>query len=85
MVVAAIRYQLKQSNINYDWQNIVRIMNTQKMVVSTVKDNGDQLLMIKKCSKPLPRVLQIYQALNLKPLPFKMKKYVLPQQPLTAS
>ncbi|MBU0559722.1 MAG: transposase, partial [Bacteroidetes bacterium] len=85
MVVAAIRYQLKQSNIIHDWKNIVRIMNTQKMVVSTVKDNNDQLLMIKKCSKPLPKVLEIYQALNLKQAPFKMKKYVLPQQPLPVS
>ncbi|MBU0560198.1 MAG: hypothetical protein KKG93_11585, partial [Bacteroidetes bacterium] len=73
------------SNIIHDWKNIVRIMNTQKIVVSTVKDNNDQLLMIKKCSKPLPKVLEIYQALNLKQAPFKMKKYVLPQQPLPVS
>lgn len=79
MVVAAIRYQLNQSGIHHDWQNIVRIMNTQKMVVSTAKDSKDQLLMIKKCSKPLPNVLEIYRALNLKHMPFKMKKYVLPQ------
>jgi hypothetical protein len=79
MVVAAIRYQLNQSGIHHDWQNIVRLMNTQKMVVSTVKDSKDQLLMIKKCSKPLPDVLEIYHALNLKQMPFKMKKYVLPQ------
>lgn len=85
MVVASIRHQLKQANINHDWQNIVRLMNSQKMVVSTVKDNNDQLLMIKKCSKPGPKVLQIYQALNLKQFPFRMKKYVLPQQPLLIS
>lgn len=79
MVVNTIRYQLKQHNINLDWKNIVRIMNTQKMVVSTVKDSNDQILMIKKCSKPSPKVLEIYHALNFKQTPFKMKKYVVPQ------
>jgi hypothetical protein len=79
MVVNTIRYQLKQHNINYDWRNIVRIMNTQKLVVSTVKNNNNQLLMIKKCSKAKPNALEIYHALNFTPTPFKMKKYVLPQ------
>ncbi|MCX6159713.1 MAG: IS1634 family transposase [Ignavibacteriae bacterium] len=80
MVVSAIRYQLKKNNIHHDWQNIVRIMNTQKMIVSTVKDDGDQFLMIKKCTKPIPEVLEIYQAMNYKQTPFRMKKYVLPQR-----
>lgn len=77
-VVAAIRYQLAQSEIHHDWQNIVRLMNTQKMVVSTVKDSKDAVLMIKKCTKASPKVLEIYKALNLKQTPFRTKKYVLP-------
>jgi len=78
-VVATIRHQLKQAGIHHDWQNIVRIMNTQKMVVSTVRDTNDQLLLIKKCSRPHPKALEIYQALNLKQMPFTMKKFVVPQ------
>ncbi len=80
MVVNAIRYQLKQHNINHDWKNIVRIMNTQKMVVSTVKDEDDQLLIIKNCSKANTKAIEIYHALNFKQTPFKMKKFVVPQQ-----
>lgn len=79
MVVATIRHQLKESGIHHDWQNIVRIMNTQKMVLSTVRDSNDQLLIIKKCSRPHPQALEIYQALNLKQMPFSMKKFVVPQ------
>ena len=79
MVVATIRHQLKQAGIHYDWQNIVRIMNTQKMVASTVRDTTDQLLLIKKCSKPQPKALEIYQALNMKQMPFNTKKFVVPQ------
>ena len=79
MLVASIRYQLKEKNINYDWQNIVRIMNTQKVVISTAKDSKDQSLLIKKCSNPIPKVMEIYNALNFKHIPFRMKKFVLPQ------
>lgn len=78
MVVATIRHQLKKAGIHHDWQNIVRIMNTQKMVVSTVRDSNDQLLMIKKCSRPDPQAIKIYQALDLKQMPFRMKKFVVP-------
>lgn len=78
-IVAAIRYQLAQSGIHHDWQNIVRIMNTQKVVVSTVKDSNDTLLMIKKCTKASANALAIYKALNLKQTPFRTKKFVLPQ------
>jgi hypothetical protein len=77
-VVATIRQQLKKAGIHHDWQNIVRIMNTQKMVVSTVRDSNDQLLMIKKCSRPHSQAVEIYQALNLKQMPFSMKKFVVP-------
>jgi hypothetical protein len=48
-------------------------------VVSTVRDTDDQLLLIKKCSRPQPRALEIYQALNQKQMPFGTKKYVVPQ------
>jgi len=38
-VVAAIRYQLKNKGIHHDCKNIVRIMNTQKEVVTTMKNS----------------------------------------------
>lgn len=79
MLVSTIRYQLKKNNIHHDWKNIVRIMNTQKVVTSKVKDDKNQTLIIKKCSRPSSKVLEIYQALNYKQMPFKTKKYVLPQ------
>ena len=84
-VVATIRYQLRQLGINHDWQTIVRIMNTQKMVVSTVKDSNDQLLMVNKCSDPEPNVVKIYQALHLKQMPFKTKIYAISLRPFKAT
>mgnify|MGYP000626430536 CR=1 FL=1 len=37
-IVNTVRYQLKAHNIRHDWQNFVRIMNTQKLVTTTMLD-----------------------------------------------
>lgn len=78
-VVATIRYQLKAKNIHHDWQNIVRIMNTQKEVVTTIKNKKGKTIRIKKCSVPSVKAKQIYEALGYKTVPYYMKKSVLPE------
>ncbi len=77
-VVNTIRYKLKQQNINHDWKNIVRIMNTQKLVSTSFKRENGQMMMIKKCSQPNSEATAIYQAMNYKQMPFAMKKFVFP-------
>lgn len=79
-VVATIRYQLKSQNINYDWRNIVRKMNTQKEVTTTIKNKKGDLIRIKKCSTPIVDVKQIYEALKLKYQPYYIKKSVVPEK-----
>lgn len=78
MVVNTIRYKLKQKEIHHDWSNIIRIMNTQKMVISSFKNSKDQVIITKKCSQPNSEVTAIYQATKYKPMPFSSKKYVVP-------
>jgi len=78
-VVATIRFQLKAKGINKDWRNIVRIMNTQKEVTSTMKTKDNSMLRIKKCSTPTTNARQIYDALNQKYQPYFMKKSVVPE------
>lgn len=79
-VVATIRYQLKQKGIRHDWRNIVRIMNTQKEVTSTLKCKSGKIIMIKKCSTPSVEAKQIYDALDYKHNPYFMKKSVVPEK-----
>jgi transposase len=44
-LVATIKYQLKQKGHNHDWREIVRTMNTQKCVTTTVENiKGKQYL-----------------------------------------
>lgn len=76
-LVCAIRQRLKQSGIRYDWHNIVRIMNTQKVMTTSLKGEG-QNYFIRHCSRPTPEALTIYKALGYNSLPFKNKKSVVP-------
>jgi len=78
-VVATIRYQLKAKNIHHDWRNIVRIMNTQKEVTTTIENKKGETIKIKKCSVPSVDAKQIYEALGYKTVPYYMKKSVLPE------
>jgi Transposase DDE domain len=77
-VVNTIRHQLKQKGINNEWRDITRIMNTQKLVTTTMVNNYGQTIKIRQCSEPNPKVATIYNALNYKHKPFARKKFVVP-------
>ena len=79
-LVATIRYQLKKKGIHHDWRNIVRIMNTQKEVTSTMKNKAGKIIMIKKCSTPTVDAKQIYDALGYRYNPYFIKKSVVPEK-----
>ena len=77
-VVNTIRYQLKQKGINNEWRDIVRIMNTQKVVTTTMNNEWDQQIIIRQCSEPTEQVSKMYTVLQYKPKPFTRKKSVVP-------
>jgi hypothetical protein len=81
-VVNTIRYQLKQKGIKNEWRDIVRIMNTQKIVTTTMENEYDQQIIIRQCSEPAQEVIKIYTALQYKSKPFTRKKSVVPLQEL---
>lgn len=77
-IVNSIRHQLKQKGINNEWRDITRIMNTQKMITTTMVNKYGQTIKIRQCSEPNHEVETIYKALNYKPKPFARKKSVVP-------
>ena len=77
-VVNTIRHQLKKKNIRNEWRDIVRIMNTQKIVTTTMENDHNQQIIIRQCSEPTDQVNKIYTALKYKPQPFSRKKSVVP-------
>ncbi len=72
-VVNTIRHQLKQKEINNEWRDIVRIMNTQKIVTTTMVNDYDQQIIIRQCSEPTEQVNKIYTALKYKQKTFTRK------------
>lgn len=75
--VNTIRHQLKANSINTQWGEIVRTMNTQKLVTTTMQNQYKQTIVIRQCSEPTKQVQQIYSALNYKQRPFARKKSVV--------
>ena len=79
MVVHTIRFRLSKCGIHHDWQNIRRIMNTQKAGTITMDDSQGKKIHIRICSKPTTGVKEIYEAMGYKPLPFHRRRFVFPE------
>lgn len=78
-LASTLRFQLKQQGITHEWKEIVRIMNTQKMVTTNLVNTDDERISIRKCSTPEPKVQAIYKALGYEQKPFIRRKSVVPQ------
>jgi len=81
--VNTIRYQLKQKEINTQWKDIVRKMNTQKAVTTSIKNSLNSTIIIRQCSEPNQSVKEIYNALGYKPKPFIRRKFVVPPEEIS--
>jgi hypothetical protein len=78
-VVHTIRHRLKNYGIHHDWQNIVRVMNTQKAGTITMNRGDGKQLNVRVCSKPTLGAQEIYSAMDYKQMPFYRKKFVFPE------
>jgi hypothetical protein len=75
-LVNTIRHMLKKKGIHQDWSNIVRIMNTQ--TIQTIELPTDKkTIQLRKPSKPIQEVQQIYKATQCKETQSAVKKYVV--------
>ena len=75
-VISFIRYRLKSKNINYSWSEIRRLMSTQKRCIQVTRTKQDKALWTKYCTRPIPEVDKIYQAMNYKKIPFYRKNII---------
>ena len=75
-LVNTIRYMLKQHGLHHNWQNVLRIMNTQ--TIQTLELPTDKkMIHLRKPSKPIKEVQEIYSATNCKDTQKGVKKYVV--------
>jgi len=75
-LVSTIRYQLKLQGINHGWSEIVRRMNTQKSVTTTVENIKGDIIQIRQCSEPTEDVRLICSKLKYNEIPLHRKKSV---------
>jgi hypothetical protein len=76
-LVSTIRYQLKQQGYKHDWREIVRTMNSQKCVTTTVENIKGNIVSVRQCTEPTQNAQYIYKLMNYKPVPFYRKKSVV--------
>ena len=76
-LVVTIRYQLKQKGYKHEWREVVRIMNTQKCVTTTIENIKEETISVRQCTEPTLQVKKIYNLMNYKYVPFYRKKSVV--------
>jgi len=59
--------------INFQWKEIIRIMNTQKSVLTVSQNRYDEVIITRRCSEPTVGVQAIYRRLKYKSQPFTRK------------
>lgn len=75
-LVNTIRHMLKDKGIHHDWTNVVRIMNTQTIQTLELPTDKKEIH-LRKPSKPIKEVQEIYTATNCTQTQTAVKKYVV--------
>jgi len=75
-LVNTIRYMLKQKGIQYEWNNIVRILNTH-VTQTIILPTPTKTIHLRKPSKPIEIAMKIYQATNTDKTMTPKTKYVV--------
>ena len=71
------RNETDSTPIHFQWKEIIRIMNTQKSVLTVSQNRYDEVIVSRRCSDPSPKVQAIYLRLKYKLHPFSKRKFVV--------
>jgi hypothetical protein len=63
--------------INFQWKEIIRIMSTQKSVLTVSQNRYDEVIVSRRCSDPTPKVEAIYRRLKYKSKSYTKRKFVV--------
>jgi transposase len=76
-IVNTVRCKLKPHGINSNWQEIVRIGNTQKIITTHGTNKAGSVIGVRKCSEAGEQLRTIQSLLLIKPKPFAKRKSVV--------
>jgi hypothetical protein len=63
--------------ISFQWKEIIRIMKTQKSVLTVSQNRYDEVIITHRCSEPTTGVKAIYLRLKYKSQPYTKRKFVV--------
>ena len=69
-IVTYIRHFLAKKGIHWSWKEIVRIMNTQKVVLTQFSNDQNELFLLNQWSRPENKAKEIYEAMDYKNIPY---------------
>lgn len=75
-LINTIRYMLKQHNLHYDWNNILRILATHT-IQTVVLPTDKKIIHLRLPTKPILQVQQIFKATACTNTQTPLKKYVV--------
>jgi transposase len=76
-IVNTIRHQLKCHDIHHQWNEIVRLGNTQKILTTRGQNTEDEIIEVRRSTEPEEKLAQLLEILKMPPRPFWRKKSVV--------
>ena len=76
-IVNTIRHQLKCYGIHHQWNEIVRIGNTQKILTTRGQNGNDEMIEVRKSTEPEKKLAQLLDILQMPARPFRKRKSVV--------
>jgi len=76
-LVHSIRYRLKKTGINSSWSDLRKQLTGQNRVTISMQCRNDNVVHVRKSTRPEPRQQKIYSALGLFPLPGRTIKTII--------
>lgn len=72
-LVNTIRCKLKTQDINWGWQEILRIASTQKFITTKGQNTAGTDIEVRKCSEPEQDLRAMQSALGIRPKPIRIE------------
>ncbi len=76
-IVNSIRHRLKCQGIHHQWNEIVRIGNTQKIITTNGQNKFGQTIEVRKSTEPEQKLKELLEILQMPVRPFRKRKSVV--------
>jgi len=76
-LIHSIRYRLKKTGINTSWSGLKEKLAGQHRITVSMRSRNNEIIYVRKSSRPEPRQQEIYSALGISSCPGKPIKKII--------